>query len=55
MAATPITQKSLIDGATINNPGGQVDFSNFTLDNVDKIEVVRGAESAIYGTEPLPA
>jgi vitamin B12 transporter len=45
--------KVLIDGATINNPGGQVDFSNFTLDNVDKIEVVRGAESAIYGTDAV--
>jgi vitamin B12 transporter len=45
--------KVLIDGATVNNPGGQVDFSNFTLDNVDKIEVVRGAESAIYGTDAV--
>jgi vitamin B12 transporter len=45
--------KVLIDGATMNNPGGQVDFSNFTLDNVDKIEVVRGAESAIYGTDAV--
>jgi vitamin B12 transporter len=45
--------KVLVDGATVNNPGGQVDFSNFTLDNVDKIEVVRGAESAIYGTDAV--
>jgi vitamin B12 transporter len=45
--------KVLIDGATVNNPGGQVDFSNFTLDNVDKIEIVRGAESAIYGTDAV--
>ena len=29
------------------------DFSNFTLDNVDKIEIVRGAESAIYGTDAV--
>jgi vitamin B12 transporter len=45
--------KVLIDGATVNNPGGQVDFSNFTVDNVDKIEIVRGAESAIYGTDAV--
>jgi vitamin B12 transporter len=45
--------KVLIDGATVNSPGGQVDFSNFTLDNVDKIEIVRGAESAIYGTDAV--
>jgi len=30
-----------------------VDFSNFTLDNIDKVEVVRGAESAIYGTDAV--
>jgi vitamin B12 transporter len=45
--------KVLIDGATVNNPGGQIDFSNFTLDNIDKVEVVRGAESAIYGTDAV--
>jgi len=28
------------------------DFFQFTLDNVDKVEVVRGAvESALYGTD----
>ncbi len=45
--------KVLIDGATVNNPGGQVDFSNFALDNIDKVEIVRGAESAIYGTDAV--
>ena len=45
--------KVLIDGATVNNPGGQIDFSNVTLDNIDKVEVVRGAESAIYGTDAI--
>jgi vitamin B12 transporter len=33
--------------------GNAVDFSNFTLDNIDKVEVVRGAESAIYGTDAV--
>jgi vitamin B12 transporter len=45
--------KVLIDGTTVNNPGGSVDFSNFTLDNFDKVEVVRGAQSAIYGTDAV--
>jgi vitamin B12 transporter len=45
--------KVLVDGATINDPGGTIDFSNVTLDNIDKIEVVRGAESAIYGTDAV--
>ena len=42
--------KVLVDGAPINPPGGAVDFSSLTLDNIDKVEIVRGAESAIYGT-----
>jgi vitamin B12 transporter len=45
--------KVLVDGTTVNEPGNAVDFSNFTLDNVDKIEVVRGAESALYGTDAV--
>ncbi len=45
--------KVLIDGAPINPPGGAVDFSGVTLDNIDKVEIVRGAESAIYGTDAV--
>ncbi|GAC1619452.1 MAG: TonB-dependent vitamin B12 receptor BtuB [Candidatus Acidiferrum sp.] len=45
--------KVLVDGAPINPPGSAVDFSNITLDIIDKIEVVRGAESAIYGTDAV--
>jgi len=45
--------KVLVDGTPVNPPGGAVDFSNFTLDNVDKVEVVRGAESALYGTDAV--
>jgi vitamin B12 transporter len=45
--------KVLIDGVPANQPGGLIDFSNFTVDNIDKIEVVRGAESALYGTDAM--
>jgi vitamin B12 transporter len=45
--------KVLVDGTAINPPGGAVDFSILTTDNVDKVEVVRGAESAIYGTDAV--
>ena len=45
--------KVLIDGTAVNLPGGTFDFSNFTLDNIDKVEVVRGAESALYGTDAV--
>ena len=45
--------KVLVDGPPINLPGGNLDFSNLTLDNVDKVEIVHGAESALYGTDAM--
>lgn len=45
--------KVLVDGAPVNEPGGAINFSNFTLDNVEKIEVVRGAESALFGSDAM--
>jgi vitamin B12 transporter len=45
--------KVLVDGTPINLPGGDVDFSNLMLDNVDKVEIVHGAESALYGTDAM--
>ena len=45
--------KILIDGTPVNQPGGDFDYSNLTLDNVDKVEIVHGAESALYGTDAM--
>ena len=45
--------KVLVDGATLNEPGGAIDFSNFTLDNVEKIEVVHGAASTLFGSDAM--
>jgi outer membrane cobalamin receptor len=45
--------KVLVDGVPANIPGGLIDFSNFTLDNIEKIEVVHGAESALYGSDAM--
>jgi vitamin B12 transporter len=45
--------KVLIDGTPVNQPGGTFNFSNLTLDNVDKVEIVHGAESALYGTDAM--
>ena len=45
--------KVLVDGVPANAPGGLIDFSNFTVDNIDKIEVVHGAESALYGSDAM--
>ena len=43
----------LIDGAPANEPGGAFDFSNFTLTSIDKIEIVHGASSALYGSDAM--
>jgi vitamin B12 transporter len=45
--------KVLVDGTPVNPPGGAVDFSLLTTDNIEKIEIVHGAESAIYGTDAV--
>jgi vitamin B12 transporter len=45
--------KVLIDGAPASDSGGFIDLSNLTLDNVEKIEVVHGAESALYGSDAM--
>jgi vitamin B12 transporter len=45
--------KVLVDGTPVNEPGGAINLSNLTLDNVDKVEIVHGAESALYGTDAM--
>ncbi len=45
--------KVLVDGATLNEPGGAIVLSDFSLENVEKVEIVRGAESALYGTDAM--
>ncbi len=45
--------KVLVDGVTMNDPGGAMDLSNLTLDNVDKVEVVHGAQSALAGSDAM--
>ncbi len=44
----------LIDGQRYNNVrDGQVDFGVFLLQNIDRIEVLRGGYSSIYGADAL--
>ena len=45
--------KVLLDGIPLNEPGGTFNFSNLTTDFVDRVEVVRGAQSALFGTDAM--
>lgn len=41
----------LIDGVPANDPGGEVNLAGLSTDGLDRIEVVRGPESALFGAE----
>jgi vitamin B12 transporter len=44
----------LMDGVPINNPYfGGVDFENLTTDNVERIEVLKGPQSPLYGSDSI--
>ncbi len=45
--------KVLIDGVAVNDPGGAIDFGSLTTDNVERIEVVRGPASVLYGADAV--
>ncbi|HSW30789.1 MAG TPA: TonB-dependent receptor [Longimicrobiales bacterium] len=43
----------LVDGVQVNQPGGAFDFAGLTLENVERIEVVRGPASSLYGSDAM--
>ncbi len=43
----------LIDGVQVNDIGGSFDFSRLTTDNIERIEVVKGSHSAVYGSDAV--
>lgn len=43
----------LIDGVPVNDPGGAMDLAWLSTDDVDRIEVVRGPASVLYGTDAV--
>lgn len=45
--------KVLIDGTPINDVGGAQFFENLSLDNVDRIEILYGPASALYGADAV--
>jgi vitamin B12 transporter len=45
--------KVLIDGVAVNATGGAFDFSHLTTDNIERIEIVRGPASVLYGADAV--
>jgi vitamin B12 transporter len=54
--ADPDHTQVLIDGVRVNDPAqasGEFDFSLFTLGNIERIEVLRGPQSGLYGSAAI--
>lgn len=45
--------KILIDGVPINEAGGAYDLATLSTDNLDRIEIVRGPVSVLYGSDAM--
>ena len=45
--------KVLLDGVTLNQPGGSFNLANLTTDDLDRIEIVRGPASVLYGADAM--
>ena len=43
----------LVDGVPVNQPGGSFDFGSALPFELERVEVVRGAASSLYGTDAL--
>jgi len=41
----------LLDGVPLNDPGGQINFAHLSSEGLDRVEIVRGPESALFGAE----
>jgi vitamin B12 transporter len=45
--------KVIVDGVTINEPGGTFDFGTLPLTEANRMEFLRGAQSTLYGTDAM--
>ena len=45
--------KVLLDGIPLNEPGGAFNFASLSPENIERIEVLRGAHSALFGSDAM--
>jgi len=45
--------KVLLDGIPLNEPGGSFNFGGLTAGHFDRVELVRGAQSAVFGSDAM--
>lgn len=43
----------LVDGVQVNSPGEQFNFSNLALEDIERIEIVKGPASVLYGSDAV--
>ncbi|MGE5114097.1 MAG: TonB-dependent receptor plug domain-containing protein, partial [Acidobacteriaceae bacterium] len=45
--------KIMLDGIPLNEPGGTFEFANLAEEDLDRIEIVRGPQSALFGSDAM--
>jgi vitamin B12 transporter len=45
--------KVIVDGVTVNEPGGTFDFGTLPLTEANRMEFLRGAQSTLYGSDAM--
>jgi vitamin B12 transporter len=45
--------KVIVDGVTVNEPGGTFDFGTLPLTQANRLEFLRGAQSTLYGSDAM--
>ena len=45
--------KVLLDGIPLNEPGGFFNFNDFAATGIDHVEIVRGPQSALFGSDAM--
>ena len=43
----------LVDGVRVNQTGGMFDFSRISAAEIDRVEIVRGGQSSLYGSDAI--